>query len=210
MAIKGVSLAEKEPIILKSDPAHPDQIKKELKKRLADIGDPDRRDEEKPRIEDAIKEEAGEPTVFHIGNLSRADRIELGDLNATPTLKDGGISMQMRRTQRAYALVERGLVGWENMLSGTGRAVAFKKGTGQVGDSSFKAVVSDECMSHLSQEVVIELSEAILKKNGMTSDMVGNSEGQSPPLIEQSSENSTARPAPQNNNVSEDAQVLPN
>ena len=210
MAIKGVSLAEKEPIVLKSDPAHPDQIKKEVEKRLKEFTDPDARAEARSTVENEVAEDAGEPTTFHIGNLTRSDRIELGDLNATPTLKDGGISMQMRRVQRAYALVERGLVGWENMLSATGKVVPFKRGTGQVGETGFKSVVHEDCMTHFSQEVMLELSEAILKKNGMTSDMVGNSENPLPPLIEGSLESGAATTAPRNSSESEDAQVLPN
>jgi hypothetical protein len=180
MAVRGVSLAEREQHILKDDPAHPDQIIKETEKRLSAIPFAER-EARRPSIEDNVREEAGKPTVFFIGNLTKADRVELGDMTNAPIMRDGGIIMDSRRVKRAYELVQRGLKGWENFLDASGRVVAFQEGTIQNAGAGFSKGVHPEVLAHLSQEQMLELANAVLDKNGMRTELEKNFAGASQP-----------------------------
>lgn len=184
MAIKGVSLAEREAVILPHDPGHPDN---------ADF-------------KAAIKagRETEQPTKFIIGNLSRADRIELGDMTTSPTMRDGGVTMEMKRTKRAYAAVERALQGWENMLDANGKPVKFVPGTIQTANG-FVAGASEESLAHLSAFDIFALSEIILAKNGITKALEGNSEGALLPSEDTPSLDGLAADAPKANKKNEAA-----
>lgn len=189
MAIKGVSLSEKEVLILKSDAGHPDNIRKEaaarwLKDRMNTKGksknttDTPSDDELADYDKKVAEEEAFKPTIFYIGNLTRGQRIELGDMTATPTMRDGGVTMSMQRTRRAYQVVQGGLKGWDNMQTSEGAQASFTLGTSQTA-AGFATMVSDESMAHLAGEVISEISIAILDKNGMRTELEKNFEGAS-------------------------------
>jgi hypothetical protein len=180
MAIRGLSLAEREPHVLKSDPAHPDNIKTEAYQRLLATGNAVPSDEELAEMEGKVREEIGQPTVFYLGVLTKADRIELGDMTNTPTMKGDGISIGNRRTQRSYEAVRRGLRGWDNFLTEEGRPIPFKEGTMQAG-AGFAKVLHDECFAYLPVDVVHELSDAIFLRNGMSPDLEKKSASQSRP-----------------------------
>lgn len=171
MAIRGVNLAEKEEFIHPSDPGHPDQIKER-------IGDKDmtqaKRDELTAKY---LKEDP--PTKYFIGNLTATDRVEFGDMSATPTMRDGGITMDLRNTKKAYEVVQRGLKGWENQLDANGKPVEFKTSTGTDAQGGFIVIVDPECMVHLPQKVIMDLSLEIQKKNGMVAELAKKSDAQS-------------------------------
>lgn len=148
MAIRGVNLVEKEEYIHPDDPGHPDH-------------------EDRIAAEKAGKTPE-EPTIYYIGNLTANDRVEFGDMSATPTMRDGGITMALRNVQKAYAVVQRGLKGWKNMQDSNGKIVEFKTSTVRSGSGGFVEAVSDDCMVHLPQSVILDLSIEIQRKNGMT------------------------------------------
>lgn len=188
MAIRGVSMAEREEVILPHDPSHPDH--REYKKAVAAGDDP------------------GQPTKFFIGNLSKACRIEIGDLSTSPTMRDGGVTMEMRRTKRAYTIVQRGLQGWENMLDHAGKPAKFELATIQT-TGGFVKGASDACMQLLSADDIDALARLILDKNGMTRQAEGNSGVPSLPFGDLPSVNGAATDAPKTSDVNEDAPALP-
>lgn len=156
MAIKGLSLAEKEAYILKDDPGHPDNVG-----------------------------ESGEkPTIFYIGNLTQTDRVEIGDITMTPTMSNTGVSMSMQRMKKTYLTVQRGLKGWENFTDEAGKPIPFEQGTDKDGTGKFRPVVKDDGMLRLSSDVIFELAEAVLVKNGMTKELVKNSDTPSQQSLE--------------------------
>lgn len=159
MAIRGVNLSEKEDFIHPDDEGHPDNPA--YKSALAEGKTPET------------------PTVYHIGNLTANDRVEFGDMAATPTMRDGGITMSLRNVQKAYAVVQRGLKGWENMQDADGKPVEFKTTTGRGMKGDFPVIVAPECMVHLPQFVIVALSNEIQRKNGMTGELSKKSDGQS-------------------------------
>lgn len=156
MALKGLSLAEKEPYVLKDDPGHPDKV--------GDTGE--------------------KPTIFYIGNLSQADRVEIGDITMTPTMSNTGVSMSMQRMKKTYLTVQRGLKGWENFTDTSDKPTPFEAGTDKDGTGKFRPVVKDECMLRLSSEMIFELADAILIKNGMSKELAKNSGTPSPQSLE--------------------------
>ena len=188
MAIKGVSLAEKEPYILKDDPGHPENA--EFKAAQSAGSEPEK------------------PTTFYIGNLTKADRVEIGDMTASPSMRGDTITMTMKRVERDYLIVQRGLKGWDNMLAHDGRPVKFETETQQQG-GKFIVGPSDECLSHLPQEAINEIAGAILDKNGMRSAVEKNFEGASPQPVAQPFAIGDAPNAPTIRNESEDAQRQP-
>jgi hypothetical protein len=188
MAIRGVSLSEREEVILPHDPGHPEHP--EYKKAIKQGRNPD------------------EPTKFFVGNLTKGCRIELGDMTTSPTMKDGGVTMELRRTKRAYAVVQRALHGWENMTDHKGKPIAFVSGTVQT-PHGFVAGASDETMMQLGADDIDALSKFILEKNGMTRQAEGNFGAQSLPFGGTPSENGDATTALTDSAVSEDAQEPP-
>ena len=159
MAIRGVNLAEKEPFILPDDPGHEDH--EDYKAAIAAGKDPEK------------------PTVYYLGNLTAEDRIELGDMGATPTMRDGGITMSLRNTQRAYQVVKRGLKGWDNQLDHTDKPVKFVEGTLRTATGGFQPCADDRSLLHLPQHIINALAAKILEKNGMTGELEKKSAGAS-------------------------------
>ncbi len=164
MAIRGVNLNEKEPFILPEDEGHP-----EHPAHIAAV---------------AAGRKPEQPTIYYIGNLTAGSRVELGDMTATPTMRDGGIMMSMRNVQKAHEVVRRGLKGWDNQLDADGKPVEFKAATVATGSGSFEACVADECMMHLSQEVIADLSLKIQEKNGLVASVEKKSDPALPPSDE--------------------------
>jgi len=187
MAIHGVSLAEREEVILKSDPGHPDN----------------------PEYKAAV--EAGrtpeKPTKFFIGNMTKADKIELGDIGTSPTMRDGAITMENHRTKRAYTAVQRSLKGWDNFII-NGKKVPFEEGTVATASGQLVAGASDGSMAKLPLDVVHELSDIILEKNGMTRQAEKNFASLLQPSAGASSETGAAANAQQSSSESEDAKPL--
>jgi hypothetical protein len=181
MAIKGLSLAEKEPYILKDDPGHPD-----------------------------AKTDTGEkPTIFYLGNLTQADRIEIGDITMTPTMSNTGVSMSMQRMKRTYITVQRGLKGWENFTDEEDKPIPFEESTVKDGSGKFRATVKDECMMRLTSDMIFELGDAILKKNGMTKELAKNSDTPSSLSLENLLSGGIAEAATENSESNEDATPSP-
>ena len=160
MAIKGVNLNEKEEFILPEDPGHP----------------------ENPAHELAVKkgEQPEKPTIYYIGNLTSNDRVELGDMTATPTMRDGGITMTMRNTKRVYEVVRRGLKGWDNQQDYKGVPVKFETETAKTQAGDFLEVASDQTLRHLPTHVLGQIATRVLEKNGMQEELAKKSEGASP------------------------------
>lgn len=159
MAIRGVNLAEKEAWVHPEDPGHEDH----------------------PDYKAAVEkgEEPEKPTIYYLGNLTASDRIELGDMGATPTMRDGGITMSLRNTQRAYEVVKRGLKGWDNQLDHDGKPAKFEEGTLRTATGGFQKCADDASMIHLPQQIISDLATQILKKNGMTNELEKKFEGAS-------------------------------
>lgn len=184
MALKGVSMAERTEFISPRDPGHP----------------------EHPESKSAIAEgkEPPKPTIFYIGNLTRAVRVRIGDLTTTPTMREGyGITMTTRRVERATECVLHGLVGWDNFLDDDDNQIDFTRGTQPDGKGGFGVVVSDECMQRLSADDILELSQAILERNGMTTELEKNFAGASLPFGGQPSATGDAPNAPTTKSESE-------
>jgi hypothetical protein len=188
MAIKGVSLAEREEVILTIDPGHPDHA--DYKQAIAAGRTPEK------------------PTKFFIGNLTKAIRIEIGDMTGGATMRDGGITMDMRNARKAYTLVTYGLKGWDNMTDAEGNPVKYTEATSPNGAGGFTTTVSEESMSYLSADVIRMLGHKILEKNGMAAATVGNSVAPSPLSPEKLSEGGTATNAANSNDPSVDALLL--
>lgn len=170
MAIRGVSLAEREEFILPMDPGHPDN-------------------QEKARN---AGQDVEEPTIFYIGNLTKAQRVVLGDMANRPAMKDGAMTMEQLRTKRAYLAVQFGLKGWENMQDHTGNPVKFEMGTTQVEGIGFCEAPTDECLVHLPNEAIYLIGEQIMEKNGVLGfSTLGGLEKNSEALLPQSGGNSS-------------------
>lgn len=159
MAIRGVNLNESEDYILEDDPGHEDHA--EYKQAIKEDREPEK------------------PTVFKIGNLTQGDRIEVGDMGTSPSMKDGEIKMTAQRVRRAYLVCQRGLVGWSNFKDNDNSDIPFEFETQRTPSGDFRKVVSEKCMSHLSKAMVLELSGAILDKNGMRNEIEKKFEGAS-------------------------------
>jgi hypothetical protein len=204
MAIHGVSMSERETYILDADPAKPENIKKAIEDKAAAYKRSSgmTADENKlDAIEADVRGEAGAPTVFYLGNLSKGDRVEIGDMTVTPTMKDNGITMNQQRIRKAYTIVSRGLKDWDNMLDSEGIRAKFEMSTSQVG-AGFSATVSDECLSLLTQDNIQELATRILIKNGMQGELEKNLDAASQQLSGKLSTSGAAPivPTPTNSN----------
>jgi len=184
MAIKGVNLRETEDYILKDDPGHPDQIKEEANRRIDKLN----KNREGGRIseeqENTIRTEVAEepdrkPTIFKIGNLTQGQRVEVGDMAAMPSMKDGAITLSQRRIHKVYSVVKYALKGWENFTAYDGGPAAFATSTEKDSLGGFHAVISDSSLAHLDQTTILELSSAILTKNGMRTELEKKLEGAS-------------------------------
>lgn len=180
-------MSEREEVILPHDPSNPDHA--DYKKAVKNGDDP------------------GKPTIFYIGNLSKACRIEIGDLSTSPTMRDGGVTMELRRTKRAYTIVQRGLQGWDNMLDHDGKPVKFDLATIPTAGGFVKGA-SDACMQLLSVDDIDALARLILEKNGMTRQVEGNSGALSLPFGDLPSASGDATNAAKTSEQSEDAPGL--
>lgn len=185
MAIKGVNLNEKEEFILPEDPGNPEHPEYKL------------------AVETGKTPEA--PTIYYIGNLTSNDRVELGDMTALPTMRDGGITMAMRNTQRAFEVVRRGLKGWSNQLDWMGKPVPFETTTARTTSGQFIEVASEGSLSQLTNDIILQISAQILEKNGMSEATAKKSEGVSPLSADLSLLTGDAPIAAPSNNPSEDA-----
>lgn len=173
MAVYGLSLAEREPYILKNDPGHPENLKKEFDTKVSAWTAKNESlpsQDERNAIESEVKRAAGDPTIFFVGNLRNEDRIRILDMRQAPTMKDGTISMTTNVARRNYELVQHGLKGWDNFMvpddsAKEYKSLEFKMGTAQ--GSSFSAVASSDSMARLTRDMIDELAGAIIDKNGM-------------------------------------------
>ena len=188
MAIRGVSMAETEEVILPSDPGNPENTAYKTAVKLG--------------------QEPEKPTKFIIGNLTQACRVEIGDMTTTPTMRDGGVTMEMKRTKRAYETVRRGLRGWSNFVDDKGKVIPFEEGTIPTAGGFIKGA-SDNSLAHLPQEILFELAVKILEKNGMTKAMEGNFGGVSPQSPGDNSVIGDVTAAPLMKNENEDAPPQP-
>lgn len=184
MAIHGVSFSESEEVILPSDPGHPEHPAYKAAEKAG----------KKPET----------PTKFKIANLTKASKIELGDIGTSPTMRNNAITIENLRTKKAFECVQRALRGWSNFTDENGKAIPFEMGTVATIHGTFIPAASDDSMSRLPFDVVFELAELILEKNGMTRQVEKNLENLSPLLNGDSLEIGDAANAQSNNNESED------
>ena len=189
MAIRGVNLAEKEPFIHPDDPGHEDHAEF---KAAVKAGKPTEK-----------------PTTYYIGNLTAADRVELGDMGATPTMRDGGITMSLRNTARAYEVVKRGLKDWDNQLAHDDKPAKFTMGTVRTATGDFQPCVDDSSMLFLPNFIINSLAQKILEKNGMSIELEKKSEGASSLSDDLSSVIGDAPLAPPTNNENGDVPKAP-
>lgn len=168
MAVHGLSLAEGERYILKSDPAHPDNIKHEFERRSK----ASQTQEEHDEVLASVEKSAGKPTIFILGNLLHEDRVFLGDLTGgmeqTP---QGMFRMTPKNTAKASEAVRRALRGWENFLDNAGNAIEFKTAPGAGERGQPRSFVSPESLASLHLDIIKELSARILEINGVTGDI---------------------------------------
>jgi len=176
MAVRGLSFAERTAYILKDDPAHADNIQKDVDARLDKIKNPT--DADRDSVKKAVEKEAGEPTVFLLGNLSHEDKIYLSDIiGGLEQTREGTMRMTNKQAQRMFECVRRGLVGWENFLDDAGNAIAFESVPGMSETGKPRKFVSPDCLKRLRLDQVRELSGEILRLNGVTSDLEKKLEG---------------------------------
>jgi hypothetical protein len=174
MAVRGLSLAERHPYILKDDPAHPDNIEKEVNSRLSEdsFNSEEDRSNYRASIEEKVRAEVGEPTVFYLKNLLQEDRVLLGDMSAAiEQTKSGSMRLLNKSSDRAYQTVRRGLAGWKNFLDDKGNALPFDTVPGKGERGQIRNFVDDKCLVYLTQDMVRELSTEILRINGVTSEL---------------------------------------
>jgi len=168
LAVHGLSLAEGERYILKSDPAHPDNIKRNFETRAKGAQSQEERDGILAEVERA----AGTPTVFILGNLLHEDRVYLGDLaGGMEQTPQGSFRMTPKNNAKASETVRRALRGWENFLDSKGSVLEFRTapGTGERGQP--RSFVSPESMSIMHLDIIKELSTRILEINGVTGEI---------------------------------------
>lgn len=171
MAIRGLSLAERTAYILKDDPAHPDNIRDEVAKRVSRAKGKVS-DKEREAIEQTVREEAGEPTTFYLGNLTHEDKIYLNDLvGGLEQTREGSMRMLNRNTQRIYDCVKRGIVGWENYFDDQGNVIAFELVPGVTPSGKPRKFVSEDLLSRIRLDHLRELASEILKQNGVTTEL---------------------------------------
>lgn len=183
MAIRGLSMAERQPYILKEDSAHPDTIKEEAKKRCAKLRS--HNGESEQYFEELVRKEVGEPTVFFLGNLTHEDKIYLSDLvGSLEQTREGNMRMANRNTYRAFECVRRGLVGWENYMDDSGAIIQFERVPAVTDRGQPRKYVSDDCLNRLHIDIVRELSGEILRLNGVTTELEKKLEG----LLQQQSD----------------------
>jgi hypothetical protein len=176
MAVRGLSFAERTAYILKDDPAHPDNIKQDTERRLASIKNPSTEDKEKAAAK--AVEEAGDPTVFLLGNLSHEDKIYLSDIiGGLEQTREGTMRMTNKQAQRMFECVRRGLVGWENFLDDNGNVIAFESVPGMSETGKPRKYVSPDCLKRIRLDHVRELSAEIMRLNGVTSELEKKLEG---------------------------------
>jgi hypothetical protein len=189
MAIKGLSRSEKEAYILSFDSGNP----------------------EHPDFKAAVKAETptDRPTTFYLGNLTQADRVEIGDITTVPTMNNTGVSMSMQKMKRTYLTVQRGLKGWDNFTDEEGQPIVFESTTTKDSSGKFRETAKDECLQFLDTEMVLELCEALLKKNGMVKEIEKNSEGASPLSLDDLLAGGLATSAPTTTNSNEDVPPQP-
>ena len=124
MAVHGVSLAEKDRYILREDPAHPDNLETAFATRTHKQ---ELSDEQKSEIRRKVEDEAGQPTVFVLGNLLGEDRTFLGDMGqGMEQTPQGTFRMTTKNTAKMFEVVRRGLRGWENFTDENGKKLPFE------------------------------------------------------------------------------------
>lgn len=220
MAIRGVSLTEKEAIIHPDDPGHPDNIKVEIERRLSRKAGITREDDQKAQDEkiaalgseardniknDIEQDEQYKPTTYYIGNLTANDRTELGDMVATPIMRGNSIEMAPRNNERITEIVRRGLKGWDNQQDVNGKIVEFKLTTTTDSKGRPLVVCSDASIAALPTFVVNWLAEEIQKKNGMTADLAKKFSGASQQFPDLISALGDVPNVPSNSAANEDA-----
>lgn len=196
MAIRGVSLAEREEVVLPTDPAHEDNIKADVASRLMGIKDPT--EAQKQEAYEAARRDAGDPTVFIISPLTYDDKIELGDLGGTMTQGQDGMRMSLKATERMYMTVQRSLKGWRNFTKPTGEPIPFSMDTVAVRGQP-RSVASAASVAALNKEDIGALARIINEKNGLRTDIEKKLEGLSTPsvVIDGGNSNAPTSPAPQ-------------
>lgn len=165
MAIHGLSLAEVDRYILKADPAHPDNIKAEYNRLTATMTD----EAEKASMLAKIEADAGQPTVFLLGNLLHEDRVFFGDMaGGMEQTPQGSFRMTPKNTQKASETVRRSLRGWENFQSASGKPLTFTTSPGVGERGQPRSFVSIESMAMMHMDIIKELAERVLEVNGVT------------------------------------------
>lgn len=189
MAIRGLSLAEREEIILPNDPAHEENIKAAVVDRLKGIKDPTKAQSDEAY--DAARAAAGAPTVFIVGPLTYDDKIELGDIGGTMVQGSDGMRMSLKATERMYMTVQRALKGWTNFNDETGRTLPFEMDTIPVRGVP-RAVASAKSLALIHKDDVAALARIINEKNGLRTDIEKKLEGLSTPSVAIDGGNSNA------------------
>ena len=171
MAIRGLSMIERQAFILSFDPAHPDSIKAAVDRRV-ESREGANHDVDRNAIEDSVRELAGEPTIFYLGNLTHDDRTYLADMSGNfEQTREGNMRMRNQNTLRVTETVRRGLVGWENFYDDKGNLIPFEMVPGVDDRGKPRKVISPACLSAMTIDMMREVAAEILKINGVTTDL---------------------------------------
>lgn len=168
MAVRGLSMAERQPYIPKDDPAHPDNIRDAVEKQVsasAEVID-------RQRAEELAIEKAGEPTTFYLGNLTHEDKIYLSDLVGTlEQTREGSLRMKNNNAQRMYECVRRGVVGWHNLLDENDSPIPFELVPGVNDRGQPRKYISASCLNRMHLDLIREVAAELFKINGVTTEL---------------------------------------
>ena len=156
MAIIGVSRNEREFYISNHDPSK--------------WVDPTAVNRKERSLEDAKQNGA---TVFEIGSVDADVYAMLTDVASTVEQNTNGVVIRRNLAGKTIAFVRWGLRGWSNFLDADGNEIKFETVKRFHGDKEY-AIVSDESLNLLSEELLLELGQRIESRNTLTKTRAGN------------------------------------
>jgi len=116
-------------------------------------------------------------TTFKLGTLDSKVMGRLKDDATTfavnPTAPEDEVDVSVGQNQLYYLACQFGLRGWTGLKDTAGNDIPFRTFKRNMGGKSY-AVVTDEVLSTIPQEVIAELGSKLMAMNDMTGVEAGN------------------------------------